>query len=403
MSSLLQGYASFNELSHLNVMFPQKRNIPTHGTDQTDSRASIKPSYVNLEFHEVMKRQAAGRGRTRHKLDPNEVRAEARLQPSNGAINGTENASNEFLKPRPLSVVEEGSPEPISRGTSPVPSSEDETFSPTDLNECPDKEMGESDSVGVSNNETEENKGEEHTENMPQLVNNRFYAMGSYDKESDEEVNLCENAEVEVLKESDGGWWLVRTSSHSVGWAPSNFLEKVQSLRRRSTDDTKGTELSEHDETDILEIIPVRPPKSPRILKMARDMSIEKEFWHYIQKGEDVDSCPLDERGTTNEIPSEVDTGKHQSHPEIKPVYKEVRAFTFDNYDCDPNTGICLRMDRKPKGLKYVRTIDTASVQESLKDFLDVNNNVIERSQSVASLAESENVDDEDDYEQIEI
>ncbi|KAJ7333883.1 SH3 and PX domain-containing protein 2B [Desmophyllum pertusum] len=55
----------------------------------------------------------------------------------------------------------------------------------------------------------DEDEGEEYTENMPELVNNNmFYAMGPYDKEDDEEVNLRENAEVEVLEESEGagGW-----------------------------------------------------------------------------------------------------------------------------------------------------------------------------------------------------
>ena len=379
---------------------------------------------MNLEFHEAMKRQAAGRGRTRQKLDPNEVRAGTRLQPSNGAIHDKENASSGFLKPRPLSMVEEERLETVSRGTSPIlstllcrnskpsstPSSEDDLlsseddfFCPIDLSKCPDKEMGASDSLEDSNNETEENEGEEYTENMPGLVNNRFYARGSYEKEDDEEVNLRENAEVEVLKESDGGWWLVRTSSHSVGWAPSNFLEKVQSLRRRSTDDTKGTEFPEHDEMDILEVIPVRPPKSPRILKMARDMCIEKEFWQYIQKGEDKDTCPPDERQITNEIPSEEDTGKYQFHLETKSDSKEVMAFTCDDYECDPYTAICLRRGHKTTGLKYVPT-NNAPTQNIPKDILEVNNNVIERAESVPSLAESEDLDDDDDdYEQIKI
>ena len=424
MSSFCKGVYHVNELScwsivtnvlsHLNVIFPQKRNIPANGTDQTESRASIKPTYVNLEFHEAMKRQAAGRGRTRQKLDPNEVRAGARLQPSNDAIHDTENTSNGSLKPRPLSMVEEESAETISRGTSPISSpllcrrsnpsntssSEDDVFCPIDLSERPAKEMGASDPLEDSNNEKEENEGEEYTENMPELANNRFYAMGSYEKEDDDEVNLREDAEVEVLKESDGGWWLVRTSSHSVGWAPSNFLEKVQSLRRRSNDDTKGTELPEHDEMDILEVIPVRPPKSPRILKMARDMCIEKGFWQYIQKGEDKDTCPLDEREITNQIPIEEETGKHQAHLETTSDNKEVMAFTFDDYECDPNTGICLR--RGHKELKYVPK-NNAPAQESLKNILEVNNNVIERSESVPSLAESEDLDDDDDYEKIEI
>ena len=274
---------------------------------------------MNLEFHEAAKRETAGTERTRQKLDPNEVRAGARLQPANDVKNNTETAyesTNGFLKTRPLSLVEEEAPKTVSRGTSPIPSAllccrDSNTSSVTSSNgplfhpiEFPAKETGVNAPLPVEDNETEhapnpvddtsdarneskedqdnddEDEGGEYTENMPELVNNtRFYAMGSYEKQDEEEVNLRESAEVEVIREDDGGWWLVRTSSHSVGWAPSNFLKKVQSLRR-GVDNSSGNELP--GKADYIDVIPTRPPKSPGTQKMARDTCIEINFWHYI-------------------------------------------------------------------------------------------------------------------------
>jgi len=456
-----------------------KRTIPLQGTKQTQSSSMTTPSYVNLEFHEVAKRQAAGKGRTRQKLDPNAVRAGARLHPITGETQNKENSdggpvSDRLLKPRPISVVEEEIPETVSRGTSPIPSpllrqnsntssassSRDSVFHPISLSKCLDEELStnaplegennesgygpnaendvidsQSDSNGKQDIDDEgEDEGEEYTmytENMPELVNNkRFYAMGSYEKQDDEEVNLQENAEVEVLKESEGGWWLVRTSSHSIGWAPSNFLEKIQSLRQ-NMDNANGTELP--GDGDFLEVIPIRPPKSPRVLKMAQDMCIERDFWHYIQKGKDSDTCPLDGQEVTPEFPTEADTGTDQTHlekeatdvvvksenanevdtrncqrsVETKANDVKVMDFAFDDYECDPSSGICLRGSRKTEGIKYVPTYNVPC-QDGPKDVLEVNNNVIERSESVPSLAESEDLDDDDDdnddddYEQIE-
>ena len=75
-------------------------------------------------------------------------------------------------------------------------------------------------------------------------------------------------------------------------------------------------------------------------------------------------------------------------------------AFTFDDYECDPNTGICVRQGRKTEDIKFVPTIKSP-FKDDPKDILEVNNNVMERSESVPSLAESEDLDDHD-YEQIE-
>ena len=305
-----------------------------------------------MEFHEITKRPA-GRRTPRQKLDPNEVRAGCRFGKDSNSVKENEKTENSGLlsdgifQPRSLSFVKEESQETVSRGTSPMPSplllrrDSNSSKIPVCAFENPDsgqpsksldEEASENvsglliqdtetahtlDSEDASNNEGPEiedegnsedkdqnndkgddedkDEGQEYTENMPELVSNkRFYATGSYKKEEDKEVNLRENAEVELLEESEGGWWLVRTSSHSVGWAPSNFLEKVQSLKG-GFEQSGGKDLQ--DKT-FLEVIPIRPPKSPKVLKMAEDMCLEKEFWYYIQKSKDT--CPLDEEGVLN-------------------------------------------------------------------------------------------------------
>ncbi|EDO26247.1 predicted protein, partial [Nematostella vectensis] len=53
-----------------------------------------------------------------------------------------------------------------------------------------------------------------------------YYVIGEYNKDDDSEVSLKEGITVEVLEQSEDGWWLVRTQNFSVGWAPSNYLDK---------------------------------------------------------------------------------------------------------------------------------------------------------------------------------
>lgn len=388
-----------------------------------------------------MKRPAARR-RPREKLDPNEVRAGCRFGKELSSVKeNPENLDNGLLsdrlvKPRPLSLVPEEGHETVSRGTSPIPSpllrgrdsnssssahfSYDEPAS-VHPSEFPDEEANLNVELPIQDIETanapefenavtdshndkkeepgkereeegegeEEDEGEEYTENMPELVNNnRFYVMGSYKKEEEQEVNLRENAEVEVLEESEGGWWLVRTSSHSVGWAPSNFLEKVQSLKGR-VEDGSGKDLLDE---NYIEVIPIRPPKSPRVLKMAQDMCLEKKFWHYIQKGKDMDTCPLDEKVMKPENTSSLNTSNNQPTSDAKGTNKDIMNFAFDDYECDPESGVCMRKSHKSAGVKFIprnKVPDNGHLQAPF----DVPG-VIERSESVPSLAESEDFDD---------
>ena len=431
-----------------------------------------------MEFHEVTKKPP-GRRNPRQKLDPNEVRAGCISKKDlAGAEENNENSNNRLLGERllrPLSLVQEEDHETVSRGTSPMPSpllsrdsnnsnsahfTFDEVFSvhpsespdeetnvnvelpiqDTENERAPEVENAVSDSHSDKKEELEieheegedEDEGKEYTENMPELVsNNRFYAMGSYEKEEEQEVNLRENAEVEVLEESEGGWWLVRTSSHSVGWAPSNFLEKVRSLSRGSVEDGKAMDVTDE---NFIEVIPIRPPKSPRVLKMAHDMCIEKNFWCFIQKGKDIDTCPLDDKEAKPENTS-IETNNNQPTSDGKDVMtftfdfqkgkdmdtrpldekdvktqdksddtnnnqttfdakenNEVMTFTFDDYECDPASGVCMRRSLKSAGVKYMpqNNVPDSGLLQAQWD----PPGVIERSESVPSLAESEDFDD---------
>ncbi|XP_020619009.1 SH3 and PX domain-containing protein 2A-like [Orbicella faveolata] len=434
---------------------PAGRQTPRQKLDPNEARENsfnTKParSYVNLEFHEITKRPA-GRRTPRQKLDPNEVRAGCRFGKVSNSIKENEKNENGGLlgvglgfQPRALSFVEEESQETVSRGTSPMQSpllSRDSSSSksPDDAFDKPDgvqpsESLDEEVSKNVSglpiedaetthtpdfedvvdnshtneglemedeensedkdqnNNEGDDedkDEGKEYTENMPELVSNkRFYATGSYKKEEDKEVNLRENVEVELLEESEGGWWLVRTSSHSVGWAPSNFLEKAQSLKG-GFGHSSGKDLQYE---NILEVIPIRPPKSPRVLKMAEDMCLENKFWCYIQKSKDMDTSPLDEKDVKPERTSDFNIKNNQLHSEEK-ENNEVMTSTFDDYECDLENGVCTRKSPKLAGVKYVPRNNAPADKGFLQAEYD-GPGLTERSESVPSLAESEDFDD---------
>lgn len=140
----------------------------------------------------------------------------------------------------------------------------------------------------TTGDEGEENKGKK-TKKVPKVFNRqRFLAMGSYKKEDLGEVNLHQNVEVEVLKESDRGWWLVRTDS-SVGWAPSNFLERVNSVETNAHG-TSGQQSNE--EIEVNEVTTSRDPNSGTVSQVARGKGPEEKFLSDIREGEEMNTCP---------------------------------------------------------------------------------------------------------------
>lgn len=112
-----------------------------------------------------------------------------------------------------------------------------------------------------------------------------FLPIGDYSKDSDIEVNLQEGKSVQVLQQNDGGWWLVRTQSLSIGWAPSNFLEKItpKELQKRK-------ELG----LETPQLPPLRPPKSNRVHKKGLEICHERKFWSFVRKnGKEAATCSI--------------------------------------------------------------------------------------------------------------
>lgn len=101
-----------------------------------------------------------------------------------------------------------------------------------------------------------------------------YFAISSYVREEEDEVNLSEGAPVELLEESDGGWWRVRTQSFSVGWAPSNYLMK-------SASEIQQDEMSRLKQCSIK---PARPPKTRHVKRMAKECKEENNWLYYQQK-----------------------------------------------------------------------------------------------------------------------
>lgn len=75
-------------------------------------------------------------------------------------------------------------------------------------------------SLEVENQYQDENQKEN-------IANSRLYrAMYTYISQEDGEVTFIEGDEVELIQQSENGWWLVRTSEE-LGWGPSNFLQSL--------------------------------------------------------------------------------------------------------------------------------------------------------------------------------
>ena len=116
--------------------------------------------------------------------------------------------------------------------------------------------------------------------NVQDFRENIYCAVYTYVKEDEDEVNLTEGAPVEVIEQSDGGWWRVRTQSFNVGWAPSNYLE---SLARRVSEEELPLRFEIH-RGDKCSIKPTRPPKTRHVKRMTKECEEENTWSYYQQK-----------------------------------------------------------------------------------------------------------------------
>lgn len=283
--------------------------------DYTVNITGRKKTWVPPKRKKTVKRDiTAGEARSPKKSSGvDELRDDIGKQTPYHGTNKVENLHDVVGRPSIKSTLpaieeERQDPQKNSRGTSPIGSPllrRDTNSIPLNA-ACPDNDENRCNRTSYSHSnskhdsegkeiddiicgERKENESKEYKKDLfRQLHRKRFFAMGSYKKEDTGEVNLHENAEVEVIKQSACGWWLVRTASSSVGWAPSNFLDGVNILER-SSQGTNGDELL--NESDVLEVIPIQPDI---ILKMGHEMCLEREFVRYIPKGDDTDTCPLD-------------------------------------------------------------------------------------------------------------
>ena len=53
-----------------------------------------------------------------------------------------------------------------------------------------------------------------------------YQAIASYRDSTEDTIDLYEGDKVQVIRQSKGGWWFVKTDDEE-GWAPSNYLEPI--------------------------------------------------------------------------------------------------------------------------------------------------------------------------------
>lgn len=81
-------------------------------------------------------------------------------------------------------------------------------------------------------------------------------------------------------------------------------------------------------------------------------MCVEKKFWYYIQRSKDI--CLFDEKGVKFERISDLNIKNNQLYLEVKENNNEVLVFIFDDYECDFESGVCMRKSFKLVGIEYV-------------------------------------------------
>lgn len=285
-----------------------KRNIPVDITKHAEARYPTKSSNVKPEFLQLSRKKDTGRGRPRQEQGVSGFSAVNEGGDTSGErISNRESGIHGSAIKDALTVVEKeiqdlptvsgetsakeysnlplaSAPDDDTHATCKANNGDKSRQSKSDTNE--DKEIG-----NTTGDDGEENKSEDCAEKVPKALNRkRFLAMGSYKKEDLGEVNLHRNVEVEVLKrQSDRGWWLVRTDSSSVGWAPSNFLERVNSVEK-NVHETSGQQSNE--EIDVNEVTASRDPNSGTVFQVARGKDLEGTVLSDIREGEEMNTCP---------------------------------------------------------------------------------------------------------------
>ena len=342
---------SNNNNNHNDKATPSYINLEFHKKEKANAKKKKKealkeeeeekgPSYINMEFHKKNEQ----RGRRRRDDDEDLVEIDFGKMKD---LTGNKEEGNIRKDGMKVEMTRENSLSDSDDGYEYPPSSK-----PRDTRNILKEELGHGPENGTNTNKPHKRpkpdlarlKLPECTDNTAEVTsgNNMFLAIGDYAKESDREVTLQTGTSVQVLEQSEGGWWLVRTHSLSIGWAPSNFLEKISNdeLERRKE---LGLEPPARP--------PLRPPKSPRVHRMALHVCSEQRFWNFMRKGEqsngtcsivDATDCCVDDGGQHQLTVMDVNGNNMQQMD--KDIMKD--------YTCDPETGVC-KLNKQDEDHKF--------------------------------------------------
>lgn len=342
----------FHKKENTKANKPKKKKKVTH----EDEEEGQGPSYVNMDFHKKNAEQVmASRQRPRRRRDEDEDLMEIDFDTMK------ENSCKPGSVENGHGIKEEGSKKDgikveAKKENSVTDSDDGHKFPPSFSYEQQGTEKALKTEGLAQDPENVTEKGGSHQKPKPDLIrlklpeptdettdmassSNIFLAIDDYTKESDREVNLQTGASVEVLEQTEGGWWLVRTESLSIGWAPSNFLEKISNEELESRKEL-GLEPPA--------LPPLRPPKSPRVHRMALHVSSEQKFWTFMRKSDpNIATCAIDDEKQVCYVDEDgqqqltvMDAngnklGEYDNH--MQESNKDMKK----DYICDQETGVC--------------------------------------------------------------
>ncbi|XP_031552478.1 SH3 and PX domain-containing protein 2A-like [Actinia tenebrosa] len=355
--------------SYINLDFHKKDNTKANKKKKNvvlkDEEKEKGPSYINMEFHRKKDQAMAPRQRVRRRRDEDEDLVEIdfdkmkkfnsqsketsskaglvenEIPKDNGSGNEEGNSMKDEMKKVEMKKVEMKVENSLADSDSNEyefpPSFSEKPLNTEGLGQVPENVTLQAKSQKKLKFDLKIHIPEPTDETDMTSGSNIYLAVGDYTKESDREVNLQTGTSVEVLEQSEGGWWLVRTKSLTIGWAPSNFLEKIskEELERRK-------ELGLESPTRS----PLRPPKSPRVHRMAKHVSTEQKFWNFMRKSDqnnatcsivdEKEVCRVDDSRAQQLTVMDVNgnrLGEYHVHEPSKHMKK--------SYICDSNTGVC--------------------------------------------------------------
>lgn len=299
----------------MNCDFEKKKSAKRRSEKKDDVQQG--PSYMNMAYHNKKDNARMRRRRDEDgdlvELDFSKIKTSEKSEPLKEEIKKeNETEKKEPQEPR-AATSDSGTTQEQLIDENPREKSENDALQTQDVKNSDDTEQSHMEANQVMTQRSESPVGGDI---------DVFLSIGDYTKDSDTEVNLQEGKSVQVLEQTDGGWWLVRTQSLSIGWAPSNFLEQItpEELKRR-----KALGLEPPDRP------PLRPPKSSRVHKKALEICHERKFWSFVSKNGKNATCSINDDVNIN----------YFSNGEVEQATNENRLVeSRDRWECD-ETGTC--------------------------------------------------------------